>query len=243
MEELKNKKARLERTRNSLFTNHEKMHEHKNSKQPGKDEGMQAVKASQGRLAHTLTTSKELDHEVTNHWNSRRNSRNDFDSPVTHLIPWEGISGHTKGDRDHRHDDSRHPGQLSRTLEATREIDAENVKNEHQHHHAGAPTMHRANQPAKADIRHEVLDRGVGLSDGRLVIKRHREAARELDQEAGEGDSAQAIEDVDVRWDVFRRDVVRDRLDLEALIKPLINRVGLGVGRGRRRVRHAAGCI
>ncbi|MFM1799485.1 MAG: Carboxyl-terminal-processing protease [Cyanobacteriota bacterium] len=102
--------------------------------------------------------------------------------------------------------------------------------------------MDGADQPTETDVSHEVLDRGVSLGHGRLVIKRHRETARELDQETCERDSAQAIKNVDMRWNVFSRDVISDRLDLKALVEPLVNRVSLGVGSGWRRVRHAARC-
>ena len=99
--------------------------------------------------------------------------------------------------------------------------------------------MDRADQPTEADIRHQVLHRGVGLHHRRLVVEGHREASGELDQEADQRDAAEAIEDVDVRGHVLGRDVIDDGLDLQTFVEPVENGV-LGVGCGRRRVRHAA---
>ncbi len=84
--------------------------------------------------------------------------------------------------------------------------------------------MHGADQPAEADIRHQVLNRGVGLSHGRLVIEGHREAGRELDQEADQGDAAQAIKNVDVRRHVLGTDVVGNVLDFKTFLEPVVNR-------------------
>ena len=101
--------------------------------------------------------------------------------------------------------------------------------------------MHRTNQPAEADIGHEVLDGGIGLNHSGLVVKGHREPSGELDQEAHQGDAAEAVKNVYVGRHVLGRDVVGDRLDLETLVKPVVNGVRFGVGSGRGGVRHAAG--
>jgi len=100
--------------------------------------------------------------------------------------------------------------------------------------------MDGTDQPAEADVGHEVLNGGVGLGDRWLVIKRHREAGGELNQKAHQGDAAKAIKNIDVRRDVLRGDIVGDRLDLEALFKPVVDRVGVRVRCGRGGIRHAA---
>ncbi len=83
--------------------------------------------------------------------------------------------------------------------------------------------MHRSDQPAKADVRHEVLNRGIGLSDRRLVIEGHREAGRELNQEANKRDAPKAIENIDVRRNVFGADVISDVLDFQTFLEPVVN--------------------
>jgi len=84
--------------------------------------------------------------------------------------------------------------------------------------------MNRTNQPAEADIRHQVLNRGISLSDCRLVIEGHREPSRELNQEADQGDAAQAVKDVDVGRNVFGADVISDVLDFQTFLEPVVNR-------------------
>ena len=204
---------------------------------------MQAVKAGQGGLANALSTTEKLDHEITDDRNSRGDSRNNFDGPVTELIPRQGVASNAEGDSDHRHGDASNPGELPWALETTGEINPEDVQDQHQHHHGGAPAVHRPDQPAKADVGHEVLDRGIGLSHRWLVIEGHRKPSGELDQEANQGDAAQAIKNVDVGWHVFGRDVVGNRLDLKALVEPVVNRVRSLSGVSSRSVRHAAGVL
>ena len=84
--------------------------------------------------------------------------------------------------------------------------------------------MHRSNQPAEADVGHQVLNRGIGLGNSRLVIEGHREPSRELNQEANQGDAAQAIKDVDVGRHVFRADVISNVLNFQTFLEPVVNR-------------------
>ena len=84
--------------------------------------------------------------------------------------------------------------------------------------------MNRTNQPAEADIRHQVLNGGVSLGNRWLVVEGHREPSRELNQEADQGDAAQAIEDVDVGRHVFGADVISNVLDLQTFLEPVVNR-------------------
>ena len=84
--------------------------------------------------------------------------------------------------------------------------------------------MHGTNQPAKADVGHQVLDRLVSLSNGGLVIEGHREPSRELDQEAHQRDAPQAIENVDVGGHVLGTNVVSNVLDFQTFLEPVVNR-------------------
>lgn len=93
--------------------------------------------------------------------------------------------------------------------------------------------MHRADQPTEADIGHQILHRCVSFGDSWLVVKGHCKPACKLDEEAGQGDATQAVKDVDVWGDILCGDVISDRLDLKALVEPLVNGVAFGVGRGR----------
>jgi hypothetical protein len=145
----------LERTGNSLLANHQEMHKHKDGKQPRKNKSVKAIEASEGGLPNTLTASEEFHHEISNDGHSGRDSRNNFHSPVADLIPWEGITCHTKGYGDHRHDNPCDPGKLTWALETSSEINPEDVQDEHEDHHARAPTVDGPDQPAKA---HSVLD-------------------------------------------------------------------------------------
>ena len=199
------------------------MHKHEHGQQPGHHKGVQAVEASEGGLANALAAAEQLNHEVADHGDSSGNARDDLHGPVTDLVPGEGIAGHTEGHGDHGHGHAGDPGELTGTLETAGQIHAEDVQDQHEDHHRCAPAVDGADQPAKADVGHQVLHRGVGLSHGRLVIEGHREAGRELHQEADQGDAAQAIEDVDVGRDVLRRDVVNDVLDVQALVEPVVD--------------------
>ncbi len=208
------------------------MHEHENGKQPRQNESVKAVKARESCLANTLASSEELDHEITDYRDCSGYPRNDFDSPVPDLVPWQGISSHPERHGDDGHDHASDPGEFAGTLETAGQVDTEDVQDQHQDHHAGAPTVDGANQPAKTHISHQVLHRGIGLSNSRLVIKRHRKAACELDQETRERDSPEAIKNIDVRGDILGRDVIRNGLDLESFVEPLVDRI-FGVGRSR----------
>ena len=84
--------------------------------------------------------------------------------------------------------------------------------------------MHRSNQPAEADVGHQVLNRGIGLCNSRLVIEGHREPSRELNQEANQSDAAQAIKNVDVGRHVFRADVISNVLNFQTFLEPVVNR-------------------
>ena len=204
---------------------------------------MKAVEAGEGGLTHALAAAEEFNHEVPHHRHGCRHTAHDLHGPIAHLVPGKGVAGDAEAHGDHGHGHASHPGELPGALEAAGEVHAKHVKNQHQNHHRGAPAVHGADQPAEADVGHEVLHRGVGLGHSGLVIKRHREARRELDQEAHQGDAAQAVKDVDMRRHVFGRDVVRDRLDLKALLKPVEDGVGGAPGVSSRSVRHAAGWI
>jgi len=96
--------------------------------------------------------------------------------------------------------------------------------------------MDRSNQPTEVDFGHDVLNGGVGFGDGGFVVERHQEASGELDQEADEGDPAQAVEDVDVGGDVLTGDVVLDRFYFQAFVKPLVD-LGIGDWFGKHEVR------
>jgi hypothetical protein len=102
-------------------------------------------------------------------------------------------------------------------------INPENVQDHHQHHHAGGPTVDGANQPAKVDVRHQVLNGAKGFGDGGLVVEGHRKAGGELDDEASQGDPPQAVEDVDVGRDVLAGNVIGDRLHFQPFVEPLIS--------------------
>jgi len=130
------------------------VHEHEDSQEPGQDEGMETVEAGEGGLTHTLSAPEQLNHEVTNHWQGRRHPGDNFDGPVTHLIPGEGITSNTKRNGDHSHGHSRDPGQFAGALKASSEVNPEHVEDQHQNHHAGAPAMDRANQPTETDVGH-----------------------------------------------------------------------------------------
>lgn len=83
--------------------------------------------------------------------------------------------------------------------------------------------MNRADQPTEINIGHDVAHRFKGFGDGWLVVKGHRKASGKLDQEAGKGDTTEAIEDIDMGRDVFAGNVFGKRPDFEAIVKPIVN--------------------
>lgn len=83
--------------------------------------------------------------------------------------------------------------------------------------------MDGANEPAEVHFIHDVLHGGVRFSDGWLVVECHGKSSRELDKKARQSDSTQAVEDIDVGGDVLAGDVVSKRLNLQALLKPVVN--------------------
>ena len=111
------------------------MHEHEHRQKPRHHEGVQAVEAREGGLANAFATAKQFDHEIANYRDCRRHAGNDFHGPVANLIPRQGVTGHTEGDRDYSHGHASDPGELTGTLKATGEVHAEHVEDEHQHHH------------------------------------------------------------------------------------------------------------
>ncbi len=203
----------LQGTGNALLANHQEMEEHKYCQQPREYEGMQAVVASEGALTDTGATPEEFHNGRTDDGNGFRDTRNDFNGPVTNLVPRQRVAGDAERYGDDGHNHTSDPGQLAGFFETAGEVHPEDVENHHQHHHAGRPAVNGADQPAEVNFVHNVLNRVKGFGDGGPIVEGHSESSGELDQEADESDPAQAVKDVDVGGDVFGGDVVSDRLN------------------------------
>ena len=213
----------LERTGNPLLTDHQEVHQHEHRQKPWQHKGVETVETGQRRLADPLATTKQLHQLVANHGNGSGHTGDDLHSPVSHLIPGQRVPRDPKADGNDRHGDTHHPGEFPGSLEAPRQVDPEYVKDQHQHHHRGAPAMHGADEPAEVHRVHQVLNGVEGLSHRGPVIKRHGKPRGELNQEAHKGDAAQAIEDIDVGRNILGGEVVCDLLDLQALLEPVVN--------------------
>jgi hypothetical protein len=55
-----------------------------------------------------------------------------------------------------------------------------------------------------------------------MVIESHGKSSGKLDQEANQRDSTKAVEDVDMGRHILTADVIRQTLNLQTLLKPLI---------------------
>ena len=197
-----------------MLANHDEVQKHEDSNEPGQDEGVQAVEASERCLTNAFATAHELDDSAANNRNCTGNARYNLHSPVANLIPREGVARYTKGNGDNSQDNARHPSELTRLFKAARKINAEDVQNHYEHHHAGRPAVDGANEPTKVDVRHQVLNRGKGVCYRWPVVEGHCESSCELDDEANECDTAKAVENIDVGRNVLAGDIVSERLNL-----------------------------
>ena len=84
--------------------------------------------------------------------------------------------------------------------------------------------MNRTDQPAETHVRHQILNGGVGLGDRWLVVEGHREACRELNQEAHKCDSTEAVKNVDVWRHVLAADVISNVLNFKTFLEPVVDR-------------------
>ena len=161
--------------------------------------------------------------------------------PVRRLVPRQQVAGEALGETQHEQEHADEPVQLPRVLVGAEEEDAPHVQ-EHQDDEArGAPAVHAAHEPAGPEIVGDVLDRGVGLVGGRLVVHRQDHAGRRLDDEGGQRRRAERLEPVDVGRDVAEEEVADRADDARPLLEPVDRIEDPLAGGGRRRGGHQLG--
>jgi hypothetical protein len=97
------------------------------------------------------------------------------------------------------------------------------VEDHHENHHASRPAVHRSDEPAKIHFRHDVAHGVKRLSYGGLVVKSHGKARCKLNQEAGEGDTAQAVKYIHMGRNVLAGNILYHSVHFQTLIKPFVD--------------------
>src|SRR6476620_10370545 len=90
----------LQRARDTLLANHQEVSQHEHYNQPRQHKGVQAVVASQSALTDADTAAQQFNHQRAYKRDGFGDTGNDFNRPITDLIPRQRIAGHAERNSD-----------------------------------------------------------------------------------------------------------------------------------------------
>ena len=143
---------------------------------------MQAVEARKGHHANFTLAAQQAKQIRTQNRRAGGKLRRDYRAPVRPVVPGQQVSREAVRQREKEQDNSRHPGGLARLLVSAIEECLGHVQHHHHDHHAGAPVVQTAHEPAARDFRQDVAQAVVRVARCRRVIEGQQRAGEGLHQ-------------------------------------------------------------
>ena len=154
---------------------------------------MQAVEAREGHHAHCALAAQQAKQIRTHNRRAGGKLRRDHRAPVGPVIPGEEVSGEAVGQREQQQRNSRYPGGFTRLLIGAVEECLGHMQHHHHDHHAGAPVVQAAHEPAARDFRQDVAQAVVRIAGGRRVIEGQQRASEGLHQKQEQRHTAENL--------------------------------------------------
>ena len=122
--------------------------------------------------AQVRTAAQGFEDEVADKRHASCNLRADGGRPIRLLIPWQKITSKSHAEREDEQSDADQPCQFTRIFEGSGYEHSQHMDEDHDDHQGRAPMMDAADQPAKRDAVHDVIDAVVSVIGRRRVIDR-----------------------------------------------------------------------
>ncbi len=188
------------------------------------EEHVRRVEAREGRAADIAARDDETREPAAYHGCARGLLCRDDDSPERVLVPTQELSGERHGQSREEQEGAREPVRLARELERPEEIDLRHVREDEDHHRAGAEVVHPAHDRPQRRVVADELERVVRAVRRGHVRHREPDTCDDLHHEDRERRAAEHVPPADGPLEVARDRMTQDRhdrvLELEALTEP-----------------------
>ena len=146
-------------------------------------EHVESIKACEGHHTDLARTTHQSLHIGAYHWRQSGQPRGHHSAPIGPIVPGQEVSGKAVRQRHQQQHHAYHPGGLARLLVGAIQKYLDHVQHHHHDHHAGAPVMEPANQPARCQFGEDVSHAVIGIARRRRVVERQQGARKCLGHE------------------------------------------------------------
>ena len=193
-------------------------------------ENVRRVEAREGRTSDIGPRDDEAREPAADHRCARGLLGSDNDGPESILVPPEELTRERHGERREEEERSGEPVRLTGELERAEEIDLRHVREDEDHHRAGAEVVHSADDRAEGRTVTDELQRVVRRVGRRHVGHREADAGDDLHHKYPEGGAAEDVPPSDGALELAGHGMTQHRhdavLELEAFAKPARDAAG-----------------
>src|SRR5438477_422069 len=187
-------------------------------------ENVRRVEPREGRTADIGARDDEAREPAADHRRARGLLGSDDDGPERILVPPEELTRERQGECREEEERSGEPVRLARELERAEQIDLRHVREDEDHHRAGAEVVHTADDRAEGRTVTDELQRVVRRVGRRHVDHREADAGDDLHHKYPEGGAAEDVPPSDWALELAGHGMTQHRhdavLELEAFAKP-----------------------
>ena len=156
--------------------------------------------------------------------NAAGDRSSDSQSPVGVLIEAQHLSAEGHAQSHQQEEDADDPGEFTRELVGPEQKDLHHMNQNNRHHEVGAPSVHRADEPAERHLMIQSLQAAPCLAGRGHVNQGQQNSGHKLEKEDGERRAAEHVEPARrVPWHGMFGGFANRRRELQAMVEPFSN--------------------
>ena len=203
---------------------HPDMHGHEDQQSSRDHENMKGEEARKSSTSDDGTTQHQIHQRAANERYAADDRGPNAQSPIGVLIEAEHLTGERHAQSHQQEKNADNPGEFARELVSSEGKDLRHVDEHNGDHEVGAPAVHRAQEPAERQLMIEHVQAVPGMSAGRHIHDRQKNAGDDLKHEQCKGRAAEDIPPAcGIAWYRVKHRVFDRRLQLQPELKPVID--------------------
>ncbi len=182
---------------------------------------MQREESGEGRAGDDGSAQHQFHNRRTENRNAAGDRSSNSQSPISVLIEAQHLSGERHAESHQQQKDSEDPGQFARKFVGAEQKYLRHMNEDDGHHEVGAPSVHRADEPAERHLMIQGLQAAPCFASRGNINKRQQNSGDDLQEENGERGATEDVEPARrISRDRMFGDLANRRCELQAVVEP-----------------------